>query len=558
MASPRLDGSPADPPPSGPPHGPRARSRADTTREAVVAVVGSGPAGSAAARLLASWGHQVVLLAGPPRRRPAHAESLPPSSRKLLDTLGLGHRVSGAFLPCAGNLVAWDGPDLQARPFGGRLPGFQVERHVLDALLLDGAREAGVQVMDGAVVREVTPPPAHAPAEGCTIAWESPSASGELPARWLLDASGRSGIVARKGFRLRGTGPATTALIGVWQTPPAWSRLAEATLDAPTLVEAYEDGWGWAVPTVDGRLYVAAMVDPRRSASPRGASLEGAYRGELARTRHLRGLLTDATLLAPPWATATTPYGCRLHGADGVLLLGDAGSFLDPLSSFGVKKALASAWLGAVVVHTALRDPERTPAALGLYHERETAALQASRVGAADLYRRAARRWAHPFWTIRAEDHDGGPPPTDPFQEADPDPGVLLRDPRVVAALTWLRGRDDLQLQAAPDVQRIRRPTVQGHEVVMVEHLARPAAPRGLRYLQGVDLQTVADLAAEADTVADLLDRYDRVAPPAPPPAVLGALSTLVGLGFLECSDPSARPPLPGSTGPRAPLPAPS
>ena len=33
-----------------------------------------------------------------------------------------------------------------------------------------------------------------------------------------------------------------------------------------------------------------------------------------------------------------------------VLLVGDAGSFLDPLSSAGVKKALASGWLAAVAV----------------------------------------------------------------------------------------------------------------------------------------------------------------------------------------------------------------
>ncbi len=54
------------------------------------------------------------------------------------------------------------------------------------------------------------------------------------------------------------------------------------------------------------------------------------------------------------------------------LLVGDAGSFIDPLSSAGVKKALASGWLAAVVAHTWLTQPEMRPHALGFFEDRET------------------------------------------------------------------------------------------------------------------------------------------------------------------------------------------
>jgi len=52
-----------------------------------VVVVGAGPAGAAAARLLASWGHSVAIVTRAPTNR-ALAESLPPSCTRLLDRLG--------------------------------------------------------------------------------------------------------------------------------------------------------------------------------------------------------------------------------------------------------------------------------------------------------------------------------------------------------------------------------------------------------------------------------------------------------------------------------------
>ena len=66
-----------------------------------------------------------------------------------------------------------------------------------------------------------------------------------------------------------------------------------------------------------------------------------------------------AALQGEPWARDASPYSAHHVGELGVLLVGDAASFIDPLSSFGVKKALASAWLAAVAAHTSLLDSER-------------------------------------------------------------------------------------------------------------------------------------------------------------------------------------------------------
>src|SRR5437868_3333964 len=71
-------------------------SSRELTVDAVV--IGSGPAGSSAARLLALWGHSVTLLSRP-APRPAVAESLPPSSFKLLDRIGVREVIEGAAFP---------------------------------------------------------------------------------------------------------------------------------------------------------------------------------------------------------------------------------------------------------------------------------------------------------------------------------------------------------------------------------------------------------------------------------------------------------------------------
>ena len=81
----------------------------------------------------------------------------------------------------------------------------------------------------------------------------------------------------------------------------------------------------------------------------------------------MRDIVKQGTLVRAPWARDSSPYGFDRAGTDGLLLVGDAASFVDPLSSFGIKKALASAWLAAVVVRVSLGDTSMTAAALELY-----------------------------------------------------------------------------------------------------------------------------------------------------------------------------------------------
>jgi flavin-dependent dehydrogenase len=69
-------------------------------------IIGGGPAGSTAARLLAQWGQSVTILTAAFGSQPSFAECLPPSTRKLFVFLGVQDAIDRArFFRTTGNTV---------------------------------------------------------------------------------------------------------------------------------------------------------------------------------------------------------------------------------------------------------------------------------------------------------------------------------------------------------------------------------------------------------------------------------------------------------------------
>ncbi len=298
------------------------------TRRPDVRVLGGGPAGATASLLLASWGHSVQLVtrdAGDHRL----AVSLPPSCAKLFDAIGVNEAIERAgFIRSTGNTVWWGGADARVESFGDGARGWQLEVERLSQVLLDRAMANGVQA-------------------------ESRARSSDPfePAEITLDCTGRSGVLARaKNVRRYHHGPRTVALIAEWTRQAPWP----VPDDTHTLIESYDDGWMWSVPVAPGVRHIAAMVDPQRSALARGGSSKDVYLAELGKARMFRQLIAGASLEQGPWGWDASPYHATQYAGDRWLLAGDAGSFIDPLSSAGVKKALASGWLAAITAHTCL------------------------------------------------------------------------------------------------------------------------------------------------------------------------------------------------------------
>ena len=489
-----------------------------------VAVVGGGPAGAVAGRLLAQWGHSVVILNRPGSQSSLLGESLPPSTRKILDRVGaLKAMESAGFVRSTGHTVWWGESDGRVEEFPEGETGFQVRRTDLDRVLLALAEEAGARLVPNATVRDVE-------SDGDLNRVEYRLGSGAegdsthvARAHWVLDCSGRSGVVARN-FRRPEEGQATLALLGIWRSPNGWTIPDETH----TLVESFADGWAWSVPIDQEVRYFTTMVDPRVSEMERSKDLGSIYRAEMAKTRRMEGLLTGAAMEGAAWACNASMYSASRYAEGRTLLVGDAATFLDPVSSFGVKKALASAWRAAVVVHTALTKPEMERAAVNLHEGRERRTYASYRNQAAEVFRSASEE--HAFWERRGREYED----SDAFDEdGEPDIEQLRNDPKVLTAFDALRRSPSIDLVRGDDLSVVHRPVIVDNEVVLEDRLASPRVPSGLRYLRGVDVQRLLQISSDHVQVPDLFEAYCRLDKPVILPDFMGALSVLLSHGIL-------------------------
>ena len=264
-------------------------------------VIGGGPAGSAVARLLASWGHATLMLDSAPPRSRGLAESLPPSTRKLMAEVGVLDAVERAgFYRSTGNTVWWASDDPRVETFGsqGHATGYQVHRPDFDRVLRESARDAGASLCTHARVHDVR----FDGDQSARVEYEEGGARRVASCRFVLDCSGRAGVVGRR-FRHAEPGHGTLALVGVWRTSDGWD-LADQT---HTVVESHDEGWAWSVPVSATTRHVGAMIDRASRRAAGRPALESAYRAQIARTSQLRRLLHRASL-QDVWACDASLY----------------------------------------------------------------------------------------------------------------------------------------------------------------------------------------------------------------------------------------------------------
>ena len=326
------------------------------TLTADVIVVGGGPAGSATAAALARRGCRVTLFEREtfPRRKPC-GDFLNAGCAAALERLGVRDAVAGAGArPVLGmHIVAPEGTAVTLR-FGGRA-GWALPRRALDQLLLAHAANTGVRVhqrvsavaieRDGGRTR-------------VTVAHRGTGATETHTAALDVGADGLRSLVAR-----------ATGLGG----PPRRGRYTVGTYLEGVL--PLEDGGGGDVGEIHLRRerYCGVVYLPGGLANVtlalgrtelrawRGA-VEAGYWASLRGFPALSDRLARARRVDAVAATGPLAYWRRRCVADGIMLVGDAAAYIDPLTGQGVYLALRGAELAAA---TALRALDRTGPRLG-------------------------------------------------------------------------------------------------------------------------------------------------------------------------------------------------
>jgi flavin-dependent dehydrogenase len=312
--------------------------------ECDVIILGGGPAGAAAAITLARAGRSVVIIEKSHYERARIGETLPPAARPLLAGLAVWEPfLAAGHLPSPGVLSVWGEEELYEthfifNPYG---QGWHLDRQRFDLMLAHAAWQAGARLCCGAQVTSCLPLAGERWQVGFTSGVTSSARQHQLRTTFLIDATGRAAVLARRQGAKRLKADRLVGLAGVLVARARENDCPENECAACTLVEACAAGWWYSALLPRARLIAVYMTDA--DLLPRHRGLWRAFwHARLQQTTHTQARLHACDLQAVPHVVAAN--SSRLDGVSGRgwLAVGDAAMAFDPLSSQGLMQALAS------------------------------------------------------------------------------------------------------------------------------------------------------------------------------------------------------------------------
>ena len=336
-----------------------------------VVVIGGGPAGSTVSTLLAKHGVAVQLFERERFPRFHIGESLIPETYWVLKQLDMLPKMQASHFVKKYSVQFVNSEGRESAPFyfWDNKPHecsqtWQVVRSEFDKMMLDNAREHGVDVHEGVRVHDVLFDGDRA--VGVKIRDEGAHARQgfrEIRAKVVVDASGQNGLLMnRLGLRVWDPILNKGAIWTYWENAYRDTGRDEgATL---VIQNGNKQGWFWYIPQHDNIVSIG-VVAPFDYLFKGRTNYAQTYEEEVELCPGVKQRVAQAKKVTGYFATKDYSYRSTRVAGDGWVLVGDAFGFLDPLYSSGVLLALKSGQLASEVVLEGLSRNDTSEAQLG-------------------------------------------------------------------------------------------------------------------------------------------------------------------------------------------------
>ena len=336
-----------------------------------VIIIGGGPAGAGTGALLAEYGHRVLILEREKFPRYHVGESLIPFTFGPLERLGLVERMKASHFQKKYSVMFVQPDGKRSQPFyfhtrydiNTVAQTWQVLRSEFDEMLLRHAAEKGAEVREECTVTALLRDAGDAV---CGVRVKNADGSEEeLTARLTIDATGKEAFASnRLGWRL--PDPKLNK-VAVWTYYEGSARQSGIDEGTTTVAAIPEKGWFWHIPQHGDRISVGVVAEGKYLSRDGVRDPKAMMDREIENNPWMREHLSTGRQVGEYWITSEYSRHSKYGAAPGLLLVGDAFAFLDPVFSSGVMLALKSAVLAADAVHDALEAGDVSPERFAAY-----------------------------------------------------------------------------------------------------------------------------------------------------------------------------------------------